>query len=238
MVQAWHADPARVSSSNAERALVELLDPNERRRLAAFQQERDRLAFLAAHVLLRAALSQAAPAPLESWRFRIGQGGRPVVEAPALHRNIAFSLSHASGCVAVAVCADAEVGIDVEHVASAAGLAEVRDQIVAEEEMKALRQLPQAARRDRLLALWTLKEAYLKARGVGLSVPLGMLSFRVDEEGGDSVTDRSVDEQGGSWRFVRHRLESHRIAVAFRSRTGTALGLRIQEAVRLTDLRS
>jgi 4'-phosphopantetheinyl transferase len=198
-VEVWFADPA--DASDAE---VALLDAEERARMERFLFERDRRLYLAAHVLLRRTLSRHAGVDPAAWRFTAEDGGKPVLAGPAPVPPLRFNLSHCRGLVGCAVARDREIGVDVEAVAEMPH--DLIDRISSPAEAAALRALPAAAQPERFFTLWTLKEAYVKARGLGLALPVEEACFHFDAD------DRlrfdpgpALDDDPAAWTFVRLR---------------------------------
>ncbi|MDQ1681084.1 MAG: 4-phosphopantetheinyl transferase [Frankiaceae bacterium] len=167
------------------------LSAGERTRAARFLAEGDRRDYVAAHVLLRRALSSVDPAyaPHE-WEFVVGEHGRP--ELP--DRRIRFNLSHARGVVAC-VIAGTDCGIDVERLEPERDLP--RRRVLTADESAALAALPAAEQPLRYARLWTLKEAYAKARGLGLDLPFDRL--RVDLTDPPRITDSSAGAPAADW---------------------------------------
>lgn len=155
----------------------DLLSPEERQRLDAFHFDADQLAYLAAHGLARTALSLRAPqTPPHAWRFHRTRYGRPEIDAPAPTR-LTFNISHTRRAVACIVTDDLACGIDVEHTDGAADVDLLARGVLTADERAALRRLDDQRRRIEFFRYWTLKEAYVKARGVGMSLPLDGFGF-------------------------------------------------------------
>jgi 4'-phosphopantetheinyl transferase len=235
IVHVWHAAPALAAPAESRRACLDLLDPVERERLGRFRFDVDAVAYLAAHALLRSALSCFAPVHPRTWRFRGGMHGKPVVEKPALHRRLSFSLSHTSGRVAIAVGRHCELGIDVEDANVGASLLENPERFLSPAEVESLRTLPPEARADRFLACWTLKESLLKALGIGLSIPPQDLGFDLDKVPDPRVSfPRSMPEDPASWHFRRFSAtDRHPVALAIRCQPGSNVLVWITEASEL-----
>lgn len=161
------ADPA-----DAERLLA-LLSDDEKDRLSRFRFEPDRVMYLAAHALLRHTLSRHSDVAPEAWRFRRASHGRPEIANPG--SRLRFSLSHTPGLAACAVVLDRDIGVDVEDL-SRPGAADIAERFFSPREADAVRKAPIDERGIRFLEYWTLKEAYVKARGLGLSLPLNRFS--------------------------------------------------------------
>lgn len=145
-------------------ALTDVLDADERARSASFAFARDRKAFVAAHGLLRFALSRIAPPPPRSWRFAADAAGRPV--ALGYEGKVAFSLSHTRSLVACLVSTSGKVGIDVEEIGSAEPDVGLLSASCSPAEAASIATRPRADRAAAFSRLWTLKEAALKALGL------------------------------------------------------------------------
>jgi 4'-phosphopantetheinyl transferase len=192
------------------------LPEEERARHERYGHEGAAGEFLCGRALLRAALSTWSPVPHAAWRFSLNAHGRPAVERPTSEAH--FNLSHTRGLVALALGRDPEVGVDVERLDRAVRPLEVADRFFSPDEVAGLRALPEALHRDRFLALWTLKEAYIKARGMGLALPLRDFSFAPDDDPPSVRFAPSLGDDAARWRFARVDLGSgHRVAVAARA---------------------
>ena len=161
-------------------ACSELLCPGERAQAARFTSDRRRREYVFAHGLVRAALSRFAPqvAPA-AWRFERSRYGRPFISYPRSAERLHFSLSHTDGFVACAVSSCERVGIDVEAIDRPVSHLEIARTFFSAAEHADLISLPPAQQRDRFFDLWTFKEAYAKARGLGLQLPLDEFSIHV-----------------------------------------------------------
>lgn len=210
------ADPETVAATEGER-LERLLSAEERDRLRGFRSEAAAAQFLVARGLLRLALSASAPVEPTDWRFEAGPHGKPRVAAPSIARDLRFNLSHTRGLVALALCEGFEVGVDVEEVRPL-DVAELAPLALAPEERSALERLAPAERTERFYALWTLKEAYAKARGFGLSLPFPEIAFEPDGDGWRLARAPQEASPATSWTFLATRQTGrHRLAVAARA---------------------
>jgi 4'-phosphopantetheinyl transferase len=134
---------------------------------------------------------------------------------PAHHStDLCFNLSHTDGLVVLAI-ARQPVGVDVEWLDRRGRTIELADRYFAPTEITALRALPETAQRDRFFDLWTLKEAYIKARGLGLALPLGGFAYSDFETPPLSIAvdPTLADRPDSEWSFgtwdrpdTRHRV--------------------------------
>jgi 4'-phosphopantetheinyl transferase len=206
-------DPVELAAdADAARRGWSWLDAEERERHARIACERQRGEFLAAHALLRASLSRHAATAPGGWRFVRDAHGRPGLAAEHGGAGLRFSLSHTAGLVAVAVARARAVGVDAEDLERAVDGPLVARRFFAPSEVAALAAAPtEPLRRERFFALWTLKEAYLKARGLGLALSLADAAFSLDDDAGGALESAGAD--GGGWQFARFRPTArHRIA--------------------------
>ncbi len=154
----------------------DLLTPEERASCAGFHREVDRRRAVVTRALVRTTLSRYLPVPPEAWRFERGVHGRPEIAAPA-GPPLRFNLSHTRDLVACAVTLDADIGVDLEETSEDVDCLALATSVFSSEEIAGLRVLAPMERTRRFFQIWTLKEAYLKARGVGLALPPRNLSF-------------------------------------------------------------
>jgi 4'-phosphopantetheinyl transferase len=212
------------------KAAVTLLSPEERSRYARFRFARDQRDYAAAHALLRLSLSRYADVTPRSWQFREASGGKPLLVLDEGMPRLSFNLSHTHGLVACAIASGSDVGVDVESVDRQVGDG-VAERFFSESENADLRgRAPGRDHAHRFFELWTLKEAYVKAIGKGLSHPLDTIVFRVGNDG--SITFIPPPETAADcWRFALFSpTEHHRLAVAARSDDDVASRIQMMPA--------
>lgn len=162
-------------------AWLSVLDDGEIARAGRFFCARDRLAFVAAHALKRLVLAQAFPGRSPAaLRFGADSFGKPFLAGPAA---LQFNLSHTTGLTALAVSSRA-LGIDVETRDSSVHFRDAASSVLTAAERAALECA--ADWDDAFLALWTAKEAVLKAEGKGLYLPLSGIEVHEDRAQGPS----------------------------------------------------
>jgi 4'-phosphopantetheinyl transferase len=179
---------------------LELLSADERQRAERFGGEADRICYVAAHALLREALSLRADVPPERWAFRNGPHGKPEISGAEESLGLAVSLSHTKGFAVCAVADRGQVGVDVEHARRKPPL-RISETCFAPAERRALDGLPESDRPGRFFEYWTLKEALLKAIGLGLTYPLDRLSFELGAEGPRIHLPEDLGEASEDWLF-------------------------------------
>lgn len=168
---------------------------------------------------LREALSQHSEVPPAEWSFRLNHRGRPELAEPFDATGIGFSVSHTAGLLAVAVGLG-ELGVDVERATARRPIARIAEDFFAPPEIALLESLPEAQRPPRFFDLWTLKEAYMKARGLGFAVELHSFTVEFDPTSGAGrlLHPPPGDPAPDLWRMRSLRLgPSHHGAVVMRS---------------------
>lgn len=192
--------------TEAPESLLDVLDGDERARVERFAVASAARELIVGRALLRTVVAGATGVRPTEVRFRYGAGGRPEVAWPDSAPSV--NLTHCPGLVAVAVCS-AVVGVDAERVAERhRGIAR---RFFHPDEQKWVESGAADSRWRRFAAVWTLKEAVLKAHGSGLGVPLP--SFAVAGPEGPRA-QATVD---GPWSLaLRWPTEEHALAVAVR----------------------
>ena len=198
----------------ADAALVgPWLSPGELARRARIQHPRALADLLAGRRLIRSIF--AARLGIGPDEVRLVEGERGALALDAMYgAPWHFNLSHTDGLVALAI-ARRPIGVDVEWVTRPGRTVELADRYFAVAEVAGLRALPEAAQRDRFFELWTLKEAYIKARGLGLAIPLASFAFELADDITVALAPEANDAPDARWRFALWDVGGeHRLALA------------------------
>jgi 4'-phosphopantetheinyl transferase len=209
-----------------------LLTPDEQQRAQRFLQEPDRARFIIGRALARTMLSRFTDVSPDKWRIVIDEHGRPLLgERPATVPDLRFNLSHTDGLVACALTIGREVGVDVEHIDRRL-THDVPERFFSPHEVADLRRLPREEQDVVFFDYWTLKEAYIKARGLGLALPLGQFSFSRRPDASPTIAFApELHDDAASWQFAQFwPTARHRMAVALR-RSGSDLPIEVSEIV-------
>ena len=215
--QAWVLDPAELDAASRE-ACRAVLSDEERARADRFYFERDRATFTAAHALVRLALSRAEPAvaPRE-WTFAASEHGRPEVAGEAARLGLRFNLSHTRGLAGCVVTRGIDCGFDLETLERDVRIPDLARMVLADSEREDVERTPAEIRRERFLRYWTVKEAYSKARGLGLLLPVKRVAFDLGGEAPRLLADPTWPEGPEAWRFQELRpTVNHLLALALR----------------------
>ena len=178
-----------------------LLSDDELERADRFRFEQHRRRFITGRAVVRILLGRYINRPSESLEFSYNPQGKPALkDAGSLEFNFTNSRDLALLCVA----RQTQLGIDLEHLGRQADYAGIVNRFFAEREIEGLFSLPESRRHAAFLTGWTRKEAYIKALGTGLSLPLDKFAVTIDPEVAPELlsADDMPDEQG-RWMF-RH----------------------------------
>lgn len=223
-------DPAIVERLDAYRAY---LSDEEAARIERFLQPADAIRFLVGRTLARTMLSRHASVRPRDWPFVIDEHGRPLLACtPPCSPDLRFNLSHTEGLVACAVTVGREVGVDVEFTGRRL-LHDVPERFFSPREVQDLRARPAPAQPLVFFDYWTLKESYIKARGLGLKLPLRHFSFLLDGPTPSIAFAPELHDRAETWQFAQFwPTEHHRMAVAVR-REGDDLPIQVEDLVPL-----
>ena len=205
--------PIGSSAVTLPTSYLDIVSDRERQRWRRLRLESDRRRYLVSHVLLRTVLSRTVEGTVEPcrWQFGESENGKPVIAAAAgLPPSLNFNLSHSEQLAVVAVSSTCPVGVDIEPLYRITG-PDPTDTVLSPGELTWLRSRPLAARRVDFVRLWTVKEAYAKLLGRGLSLDFASFEVALDpvrmvrtETGGPPLDDlyletRELQMRDGSY---------------------------------------
>ena len=192
----------------------ELLSDDERARCARFVFAHDRRDFAVAHALLRQSLSSWHSIRAHAWTFDTDSNGKPRLSRElAEATQLRFNLAHTHGLVACAISRVADVGVDVEVIGRQVDPLEIAERFFSAGEAGDLACCAPPEQLARFIEIWTLKEAYVKAVGSGLSMRLDEFGFRFDDT--SALRFECQSRFDGAWSFALYTpSDRHRLAVA------------------------
>ena len=180
---------------------VRLLSRDEHERAARFHFERDRQHFKASRSALRIVLGRYLNLPAGSLEFAQTEYGKPFLTNPEA-AGVLFNLSHSGEVAVIAVAREREVGVDVEFMRADFATSEVAEHFFSVAEIYTLSGLDPNLRTQAFFNCWTRKEAYVKARGEGLSMPLDVFDVSLAPGVSAAMLDNRVDKSEPSrWIF-------------------------------------
>jgi 4'-phosphopantetheinyl transferase len=222
----WWVRPEAIQSSPATLAL---LSDDERQQQQRYLSPLKRQEHLATRVLVRSLLGGALGVAPASLQFVHNEWGRPALSPAFSPAAVHFNLSHTEGLIVCLVSSQHEVGVDTELLARAPELLALGPEVFAPKELKDLAALPLEERAQRAVVLWTLKESYIKARGMGLALPLDGFAFRFADGQISLELEPSLSDDGLCWQFQTLVMGQHCISLAISSPAGARLAVEIKE---------
>lgn len=206
-VHLWWARADALGSRKLKDRYFHELSEDEQARYHRFMFQKDSDLFLATRALCRKTLSTYIPIEPESWGFVANHYGKPAVETPEEGRFLEFNLTNTPGFVAMVVSDQYPVGIDAEAIDRGSSTLEIASRFFSVQEFEELQGHPPEEIPARFFHYWTLKEAYIKVRGMGMSIPLADFSMVEDPEGRITVVHHTEGAHTGyHWHFEQYKL--------------------------------
>lgn len=163
-VHVWLADLDQPSADNMRPLLAE----DELARAERFHFEKDRKHYINARGLLRQLLAVYSGLPAAEVQIKYAEKGKPHVSATGIN----FNLAHSHGKAIYAFARGRDLGVDLEFMKEDFAVEEIAERFFSPNEFAVLKELPPQLTKEAFFNCWTRKEAYIKARGEGLSMPL------------------------------------------------------------------
>lgn len=222
----WHANLDLLATEGDTASL----SPDEIERSARFRFEHLRRRFAAGRAFLRRTLAQLLEVEPETVRFNYASLGKPSVDfrGSEAARPLFFNLSHCEEQLVLAISRNSEVGIDVEKVRKLPDEEALVNRFFEKREREEYHALPDSLKTHGFFNCWTRKEAVLKAKGCGLSIPLDSFRVSLDPRRRCELLDFDQElEKLSYWRLLDIDSESDsKISLAIRNSEAnkTALG--------------
>ncbi|MCE0522911.1 MAG: 4'-phosphopantetheinyl transferase superfamily protein [Methylacidiphilales bacterium] len=191
---------AHVSTAlDSQNFLEPCLDARDREQAARFRFPEDRARFVIGRALLRNCLGRYLQRTPETIKLAYTDRGRPILPDD---ETVQFSITHTHDLVAVALTAHARIGIDLEYRQSHWDLPELAKRIFSDEDLRAFQSLPEGEAQAAFFRTWTRKEAYLKARGEGITEALQQISVSLGPEETSFIRDARDASAAQTWRLL------------------------------------
>jgi 4'-phosphopantetheinyl transferase len=174
------------------------LNDDERARAARFHFQKDRDHFVAGRGFLRALLGWYAGIAPEEVCFSYNSFGKPDLAADAGTPSLRFNLAHSHGLALCAVTRARQIGVDVERIRPDFATEEIAGKFFSPREAAKLRELPAELRATAFFDCWTRKEAFIKARGLGMSLPLDQFEVAFTPGESPAILHARDDPQAAS----------------------------------------
>jgi 4'-phosphopantetheinyl transferase len=233
-IHLWLAFYDEITEQRLHSAYRELLNPAEKEQESRFYFARDRRRYLVTRALARTVLSRYTPLHPKEWVFSANAYGRPeIVNAQARDAGLSFNISHTHSLIALVVTKRRALGVDVENFRAREVSLDIADRFFAPQEVAALAATPPQRQQYRFFEYWTFKEAYIKARGMGLSLPLDKFSFHYpDDHAVEIAIHPELADDSSRWQFWQFRPRPEYLAAICAERVGAkAPSLIVRQAI-------
>lgn len=220
----WYVNPDTIEDWYLLAAYHSVMARDEAEQQARYRFAAGRKEYLVTRALVRSVLSTYASVPPRDWQFVRNKHGRPEIAGPSGAPRLRFNLSNTRGLIVCLVSKDRELGVDVEDIQRTGETVAIADRFFSPSETAELMRQPFHRQRDRFFDYWTLKEAYIKARGMGLAIPLDHFSYHLENPNAIRISfDPQLPDNPSRWQFSLTTLRGrHRIATAIERRPGEA----------------
>jgi 4'-phosphopantetheinyl transferase len=188
--------------------LKRTLAADEIARAARFYFDRDRRRFVASRGILRAIVANYLETTPGALRFSYNEFGKPRLEGAAQVRDLCFNVSHSGGLTLIAIALARDVGVDIEIIDYSVRTEEVAKSFFSANEIATLARLPQSLRVAGFFNCWTRKEAYIKARGMGLSIPLDSFDVSLSPDGPADVIRTKDSSEISNWKIQNLEIDA------------------------------
>jgi len=206
-IDVWLAYYHEISNPELHAAYRALLTEEERGKEFRFYFPDDQRRYLVTRAMVRTVLSRYLAVDPRAWRFANNSYGRPAISNLSSDEcGLCFNISHTKGLIAIGVTHRRELGVDVENLRTREVSLDIADRFFAEPEVAELATVPKERQQDRFFEYWTFKESYIKARGMGLSLPLDKFGFRFpDEQRVEIAISEDLADDPQRWMFWQFR---------------------------------
>ncbi|MGL1931829.1 MAG: 4'-phosphopantetheinyl transferase superfamily protein [Desulfotalea sp.] len=235
-IHLWCASQNEINDPVLLSLYAKLLSDEEKKQWRRFRFERHRHQYLITRALVRSVLSHYHHVAPEEWLFSKNKYGRPEAVQQPKTGKLRFNLSRTDGLILCGVVLNDDIGVDVENTNQELSVDEMAKFSLSSLESRELMNLSRERQQLRLYDYWTLKESFIKARGMGLSLPLKQFSFHLGPKEPLKISFDSKGEDPRFWHFWRLQLsDNHLGAVAVKNTQSNNYRLTIKKIVPLKD---
>lgn len=237
-VDVWLVFPDEIGDVQLLDQYRQLLTDKERAQEKRFHFARDQHRYLVTRALVRTVLSRYARVKPEQWSFSSNAYGKPeIANACLADEKISFNVTHTHGLIVLGVASDKLLGVDAENTCVRRAPVEVARRYFSSDEVAALNARSAAERHDRFFEYWTLKEAYIKARTMGLSIPLDQFCFRFRPDSSLTISFHPfLNDCSSRWRFWQFRISfKYLMAICVENKGGALNHLNIKKIIPLSS---
>jgi 4'-phosphopantetheinyl transferase len=199
---------------NDIQSLQQNLSIDEQKRAERFRFQKDREHFIAARGFLRKILSCYLGALPSDLRFCYGANGKPALTKAFDGDKFKFNLSHSHGVALYAITLNRNIGVDIERIRTDFDCEQVAQQFFSPRENAILAKLANNIKHEAFFTCWTRKEAYIKANGQGISLPLEQIDVTLAPGEPAALLDTKWDSQEAQRWSLENIVTNHHYAAA------------------------
>jgi 4'-phosphopantetheinyl transferase len=221
-IHLWLANYEEIGDEGLHASYRELLNAEERAQEPRFYFARDRRRYLVTRALVRTVLSRYEAVEPADWIFSNNAYGRPAIANEEVRdAGLSFNLSHTHSLIVLGVTKRRELGVDVENVRAREVSIGIADRYFAPAEVAVLSAAPADEQQYRFFEYWTFKESYIKARGMGLSLPLDKFAFHYPDDRAVGIAiDAELADDPARWQFWQLQPSPDYLLAVCAERTG------------------
>lgn len=179
--------------------LTKLLAADELERASAFHFDAERERYVMARGCLRVVLARHLGIQPDALRFESNEYGKPMLAGTPDADGVEFNVSHSDDLVVLGIARGRRVGVDVELMRNDLPHRDMAERFFSGSELESLRSQPPDGQMEHFFEIWARKEAYVKGRGQGFTIPSESFSVTLDDDGPAVVDDRESSSNPGRW---------------------------------------
>jgi len=237
-IHLWLTDDRAIKDADLLASYRQLLDAEETARHKRFIFDRHRHQFLVTRALVRSVLAQYEGADSAALQFGRNGYGKPHL-CKGSRAGLQFNVSHCEGLIALAVVEGHDIGVDAENLQRKTDTDRLAERYFSPQEYRDFEELEGQKRHERFFDLWTLKESYIKACGMGLAIPLEEFSFRFEGRKIHIGFSPQRNDDPELWRFWQLRPgPQHKLALAITGKEVNGYRVTCRRGVPLRDFQA
>ena len=202
-IHLWLAFYDEITDERLLSDYLALLNSAEKEQQSRFYFAKDRLRYLVTRALVRTVMSRYVAIDPKEWVFSTNAYGCPEISnVQGREVFLSFNISHTDSLIVLGVTRRRALGVDVENFRAREVSIDIADRYFAPSEVTALNNVPPQQQQYRFFEYWTFKESYIKARRMGLSLPLDKFSFHYPNDHALEIAiDPELADDAGRWQF-------------------------------------
>jgi 4'-phosphopantetheinyl transferase len=219
-IHLWYLNQETANIDAVTKAFAQVATPEEREQAQRFIPDAKRNEFMMTRVMIRRVLAHYVAVDEKAWEFTKNRFGAPEIASPSLSPALIFSIAHTKGVIVIATASDREIGVDVESRREKSNFLDLARSAFSTQECEKMSKLGEAEVAQRFYEYWTLKEAYIKARRMGFSIPTRHFSMHLDTKNIGIAFDAQIIDDAHGWGFkLLDWGSAHQMALAYRKKS-------------------